>query len=524
MARNLPGPADAQRDPVGLQPSLVSLHYLMSALRRRWRLLIAIPFATALLGVAYLVTVPAASQASATYILVQPPNTDPATGMATDVSFLQTRAVASDVVESLDLAMTPEDFGESFVATPVTPNVLSVVLSAPDDAAAVERLGALTEAFLEFRTAQLQGQTKALTDGYQDQIDALAERVEALTKQYNSSSDAPPESPAAATANEVLAQRAQAQSEIVALQRKIEDANLTTQALVVASHVLDQPSVVPRSLLRRTVLVVASAVIGGVALGVGFVMVTALASSTLRRREDVARALDAPVRASVGRVRSLRVGRLVTRADRAQRNRELIVQYLADHIAGSDKPRHVLLGCVGDPRAIRGIVLGAADRLAAAGVEALVVDLSRSGSIAKGKGSKPTPEPGPGLPTTLRPEGIASLARGPLLPDRRGRGARAPGDPRWPAWERASVTLTVVDLDPSMPMDTLPSWGTELVVVVEAGRATAEMLASSAALVSRAGVDLTSALMFDADATDESCGFVGNEDPAAPTDAGKASG
>jgi capsular polysaccharide biosynthesis protein len=500
----------------------------MSALRRRWRLLIAIPLATALLGIAYLVTVPAASQASATYILVQPPNTDPATGMATDVSFLQTRAVASDVVESLDLPMTPEDFGKSFVATPVTSNVLYVVLSAPDDAAAVERLSALTEAFLGFRTAQLQGQTKALTDGYQEQIDALSERVEALTKQYNSLDDAPVESAAAATANEVLVQRAQAQSEIEALQRKIEDANLTTQALVVASHVLDEPSVVPRSPLRRTVLVVASAVIGGVALGVGFVVVTALASSTLRRREDVARALDAPVRASVGRVRSHRVRRLLTRADRAKHNRDLIVHYLADHVAGPDAPSHVLLGCVGDPRAVRGIVLGAADRLAAAGVETLVVDLSRSGSIAKGKAPKPTSEHGPGrsgLPTTLRPEGIAGLARGPLLPDGRGRGARAPaGDPRYPAWERASVTLTVVDLDPSMPMDTLPTWGTELVVIVEAGRATAEMLASSAALVARAGVDLSFALMFDADATDESYGFVGDEDPAAATDAGKASG
>jgi hypothetical protein len=222
------------------------------------------------------------------------------------------------------------------------------------------------------------------------------------------------------------------------------------------------------------------------------------------------------------------VRRLLTRTDRAKHNRDLIVQYLADHIAGSDAPRHVLLGCVGDPRAVGGIVLGAADRLAAAGVETLVVDLSRSGSIAKRRGSKPTSEPGQGgsaLPTTLRPEGIASLARGPLLPVGRGRGARAPaGDPTWPAWERASVTLTVVDLDPSVPMDTLPSWGTELVAVVEAGRATAEMLASSAGLVARAGVDLTFALMFDADASDESYGFVGDEDPAAPTDAGKASG
>src|SRR6187551_1832020 len=88
-----------------VQGSWVSLHYLRSSLRRRWRLVAATATAGLMLALAAMFLLPASVTASATVLLAHDPSQDPLTAISTDESLLQTRTVSEDVVDELDLPM-----------------------------------------------------------------------------------------------------------------------------------------------------------------------------------------------------------------------------------------------------------------------------------------------------------------------------------------------------------------------------------------------------------------------------------
>ena len=72
------------------------------------------------------------------------------------------------------------------------------------------------------------------------------------------------------------------------------------------SVVLDAAAPLPHSRLKKLILDAALGLVVGLVLGVGIVVVRALVSDRLRRRDDVAQALGAPVTLSVGAVRPRR--------------------------------------------------------------------------------------------------------------------------------------------------------------------------------------------------------------------------
>src|SRR4051812_18619117 len=80
-------------------PSFVNLHYLRSALRRRWRVWPPAGCIGMLLGLAYTVLVPPRTTGTVTLVLAHPPGSSPEAEMSTDVSLLQTRTVAERVVD-----------------------------------------------------------------------------------------------------------------------------------------------------------------------------------------------------------------------------------------------------------------------------------------------------------------------------------------------------------------------------------------------------------------------------------------
>ena len=63
---------------------------------------------------------------------------------------------------------------------------------------------------------------------------------------------------------------------------------------------------VPYSTKKKLITYGAVGLLGGLALGVTIVIVRALVSDRLRRRDDIAYALDAPVKLSVGTLRARR--------------------------------------------------------------------------------------------------------------------------------------------------------------------------------------------------------------------------
>jgi hypothetical protein len=91
----------------------------------------------------------------------------------------------------------------------------------------------------------------------------------------------------------------------------LKEANSTNQAatrintvkLIKGSQVLDRATLLPQHGKSHLALYVGGGLIGGLALGMFIVILRALISDRLRRRDDIARTLGAPVKLSVGTVK-----------------------------------------------------------------------------------------------------------------------------------------------------------------------------------------------------------------------------
>lgn len=509
----------------GPSTGFVSLHFLRSALRRRWPVWVAAALVGMMLGIAWTAAVPSKSHGTVTLLLAHDPGVDPATAMSTDVSLLRTRTVAQTVIDQLDLPMTTEGFQASTTVTPVTPTVLVIDVAAPDDTSAVDRARALYLAYLTFRATQMESQSKALVEGYQAQVAALQQQVTDLSGKYDllTAQGGAGQS----EASDVLTQRAQTYGQISQIQQLIDDAKLQANSIVKASHVLDPPSVVPQSAKKRIVLNTMAGLIGGLALGMGLVLFQALTSGRLRRRDEVAVALAAPVRFSTGPLtgRGSRWRRL-TRRSSPKRSLEVLVHGLESAISTPSKARPARLALVavddGEEGAMVVGALGA--HLAAEGKAVFLVDLTDSGRLEAALKKALARQQGPGPqvePVVHRPDGQPFLARGPLGASPDAATELSKGDPLRPAWNRADVVLALADVSPGVGVDHLTSWVDRVVLLVATGRSSAERLRTTGELVRAAGLELDFAMMVGADRTDESSG---RRDPQDPGWAGTGTG
>lgn len=388
-----PGPLETEPDAAS-SPVLVSLHYLRSALRRRWRVWVGLGLAGFVLGVAATVLMPAPSVSRSTVILAHDPAADPALAMATDLRLLGTRTVAQEVIDGLGLAMTPDDFHRTVTAEALTSEVLAISVHAEDQAAATERTELLTDVFMEFRAKQISAQSEALVDGYDERIAALERQVGRLTQQYETVTSSPTDD--GAQAADLLAQRTQANQQISEVRAEIADIELKAGAIIEASRILDDAGSVPQALLRRTALAGLSGLVGGTALGIGLVLTAALTTTRLRRREDVSRALAVTVRSGVGRIRPSRW--TPWRRDPAGRALDRLVQALESAMpAVPDRPVRLALASVDNPADATLVVAGLGVHLARQGVPVLLIDLSRSGDLQAAVDQRRTAAPRVGV-------------------------------------------------------------------------------------------------------------------------------
>lgn len=509
----------------GPSSGFVSLHFLRSALRRRWPVWVATALVGMMLGIAWTVAVPSKSHGTVTLLLAHDAGVDPTTAMSTDVSLLRTRTVAQRVIDQLDLRMTTEAFQASTTVTPATPTVLVIDVAAPDAASALARAKALSDTYLAFRGTQMKSQSQALVDGYQKQIDALKQQADDLSNKYAvlSAEGAAGQSEAA----DVLTQRAQVYGQIGQIGQLKQDATLQADSIVEASHELDPPSIVPQSAKKRIVLNTMAGLIGGLALGMGLVLFQALTSGRIRRRDEAAVALATPVRFSAGPLtgRGSRWRRL-TRRSSPKRSLEVLVHGLESAIPTPSKARPARLALVAvddaEEAALVAGTLGA--HLAAEGKAVFLVDLSESGRLKAALKKALARQQGPGPqvePVVHRPEGQPFLARGPLGAPPNATTELSKGDPVRPAWNRADVVLTLAEVSPGVGVDHLTSWVDRVVLLVAAGRSSAERLRTTGELVRSAGLELDFAMMVRADRTDESSG---RRDPQDPGWAGTGTG
>lgn len=506
----IPAPAHA--------PALVSLHYLRAALRRARRIWLGLALLGLLAGIGYSVLVPPPATGTVTLLLEHDPSEDGPTAMATDVSMLRTRAVADNVIDRLDLRMTPEAFQAGVETFPETSTILVITVAGTGEATAVERAGVLAREFLVFRSAQLRAHSNALIKGYERQVADRQREINRLTREYD---DLAAEGPTGdGQAAELLTRRAQVFGEISRIRQVLEETTLTTESVIAATSVLDEARAVPSVGLKRTVLLGASGLILGLGLGVGLVLLMAMTTDRVRRREDVAEVLEMPVRLSTGPLRRRPWSWLIHGRTHPDRALDMVVQGL-DNVVRPRQGRHSRFAIVstGNVAEATRIVAALGHRLAGHGLRACLVDLSAAGRLervfARTRAASSTQKLAV-VPSVIRPDVVPALARGP-------RGLRAGqacalenDEEALTAWRTADVVLVLAEVDPGLGVANLPTWASRLVLLVTAGRSSVEQLRTTATLVQSAnGINKEFVVLLGADRSDDSLGETVAADTAA---------
>ena len=490
-------------------PTLVSLHFIRSALRRRWLVCVLFAVVGLLAAAVFLVASPQAHTAKTVLVLSHDSENDPSRAMSTDVSLLGTRTVATKTIASLGLTMAPDEFLKSVRVESVSSELMSITLTAPTDAEAIRRLEALTTIYLGFRGEQLTLQSNVLVTGMQQRIEklqgemaALSRRIEQLAASSTSSDS---------TLSDTIAQRAYIQGQVDTLRQSVEDATLRNASVVTSSRVIDPPATDAAGLKRRIVLTLASGLIGGAALGCGTVLFFAITSERLRRRSDVAAALEVAVPVSVGRIAPLPQRWLSVPYLRALDHRRMVERHRLAHAIEMELPsprRWGPLGvvCIDNADEVRFAVVTAATNLAAEGCSVAVIDLTSQSNVEL-EAVSAMMDPGH-KPTLLRPPGIPVLAAS--MADLRVVGE---DDGTAPSLDHVDVTLVVADLDPSVGADYLVTWTDRVMIAVTAGRSSAEMVRTAADLVRTAGLEFRLAAVLRTERTDDSSGTAGFDLP-----------
>ncbi len=497
-------------------PALVTLHFLRAALRRSRGLCLVLMLAGGVLGATAAALLPATSSGTVSLLLAHDPDSNSTLAMENDVSLLRTRAVAAAVIDDLDLVMTPYSFLQTVTATATSSSILVVTVDGDERVPGEKRAAVLADTYLAFRASQMESQTSALTDNYVERIRALDDQVDELTERYDLLVTSGPTGQGEAA--DLLTRRSELMSEIASMQQKIESASLETRATVDASHVLDPASEVPTSTARRWVLSTASGLVGGAGLGIGLVLFVALTSDKLRRRADIAAALGVPVVASVrprSRARGVRKRLGQPRTSIAALCRPLL-EVVEPPPGGRSR---VALVSVDVPHVAGELVTAVALQLAKSDRKVVVVDLSHSRRVKgqlKGQVGRVAVDPGEQArlervvvqagPRRLRFV-LWSPEAGPLG-DWDSEAFQIPQGSKLQTFlDSADVVLSLVEADVTTGVGELASWADAAVVVVAAGRSSAERLRTTAAQIRAGGVTLHSALLVGADVTDETFGI-----------------
>ena len=503
--------AGASTRPVEFALGLASLPYIGSALRRRLRVWCATALLGVALGVGVYVKAPPPYQATTSVLLTLPGGVTSADAIQTDVTLARAPTVARNAMRQLGLTESISKFLTSYTVTAITDQVVQFTAGAPTSVEAVRRATALASAFLYFWDVELQKQ---------ERLDAvlLKEQVSAASLLWSQAAGQVSYLKSHRTAGGLR----RAEEQLVDCTNALKDAEeaaadnpVTTSSLVAGSRILDTAAALPRSPLKVPVLYAFTGLLGGLTVGVLYVMVGALTTDRLRRRDDVARALGAPVRLSVGSapVPSWRPGRrglAVTRSRDVQRVATRIRAALPRQSAGRAATLAVI--AVENPRSAAIPVLAVAIAHARAGFQVLLADLSAGAAAAKllgvrGTGVRIVTAEGqqfalvvPG-PDNLTPEGPLRHLSDP---------ARAWPDyatrPLAAAYQSADLLLTLVTLDPGVEADYLTTWATDAVAIVTAGEASATRIHTAGEMMRQAHLPVSAAFLLGADLNDLSIG------------------
>lgn len=518
---------NAVRDrPAAMTTSLVSLGFIKAAIRRSARFWCALAVVGLLVGIGFNVKYPSAYKASTSVLITYGPNDNPTSAVLDNQAIAQSRSVAQLALRKLGLQESVGGFAATISASVVTDRVILITVSAPSSAAAVTRANAVAAAFLQFRAEQMDTAQQLLLKSLQQQLDQAKQNVASINSQISQLSAQPTSSAQQADLKNLKAELGQAANQAAVDQQTISGtrASTATASAVTGSVVLDPAVPLAHSKLKYLLIYALTGFAVGLALGLGIVVVRAIVSDRLRRRDDVAYALGAPVKLSVGSVRQSR-RRPGRRGPTATSDSD--VQRIAAHLRGTvsasvGRPAALAVVPVDDAEvAARSLVSLAVSR-AEEGQRVVLADLADGRPAAMLADSK-----APGIRsvrirdvqlTLAVPDRNEIAPAGPLGRARAGAQRSEFTDAVASACGSADLLLTLVTLDPSLAWEDLAMWATSAVVVVTAGRSSWAKIHAVGEMVRLAGLSLTSAVLVGADKTDESLGVP--EHPGALTGIG----
>ncbi|HEU5044838.1 MAG TPA: hypothetical protein VFT75_11975 [Nocardioidaceae bacterium] len=532
--------------PADVDGDLVSLRFIGEALRRGRRVCAGLALVGLLLGAAVWVTHPPVPEASTTLLLDVGPEGQPGTAILNDQVMAESRGVAADALRALGLAQSIEDLESTYTADVVTDRVLRLTVSAPTSTEAVSRANAIASAFLAFRADQLRKQQTLQFQALDKVLSQQELNLATINARIREVSGTPATPSQEAELSSLRPRRDRAENALVELKSQVNatkaTAERTTAAMVGKSVVLDRASPLPQSHLKPLVLFSVAGLIAGLSAGLALVLLRALISDRLRRRDDVALALGAPVMLSIrakqpSRRRTGRRGLAATRSGDLQR----VVEFLRGSLPTDSGCRALAVVPVDDTRIAALSLVSLAASLAQENARVVVADLCSGAPAAKlvglqRPGVHAARVDGAQIEVVIPdPQEIAPV--GPLLPAPAST-ERGAGRQLAEAYESSDVLLTLATLDPSLASDHLRSWAADAVVVVTAGRSSWTKVQACGELIRLAGTRLVSALLVGADKWDESLGVgtaspgVGRElsspdrdgTPATPLDHGRVRG
>ena len=504
----------------------VNLGFIRAAIRRNLRFCLAAGLIGLIVGCGLYLKFPPATQASTSVFITNNPNQDAVSAMLTNVTLAESRPVAQAVIAKLGLHETPGSLQAASTASVVTNEVLQITANAPSSDEAIARAQALATAFLQFRAQMLERQQQQVQSALNAQANNAQQNLDAISKQITELSAQPATPDRQSKLSTLNASHAKAANSAAALQQTAEDnqvtAETTTANMVQGSQVLNVATADHHSRLKGALEYVASALVAGLAIGVGIVVVRAIVSDRLRRRDDVADVLGVPVRLSVGELSSRR--RLPGRPGQAsaqRREAQRLIAYLRNAVPGDAKsPAALAIVAVDDAAEVAPALVALARSYAREGKNVVLADMSPGTPAARLLGVRQ-----PGVHAVASqdvhltvavgaPDDIAPV--GPLRGGSRPAQLAQPSQELVSASDAADYLLSLVVLDPALGGDYLTTWASDVVVTVTAGQSSATRILAVGDMVRLAEADSVSAVLIRADKGDETLGLPAtqHQDPA----------
>ena len=500
--------------PINVTSGFTSLGFIKTALRRSARLWCLLAVVGVLIGAALYKEFPPAYQASTSVLIIDNPNQDPMIAIQNDISLAESHTVAQRVVQQLGLTQTVSSFLAAYTVSAVTDQVLLITVGAPSSNGAVSRAAAIATQFLKFHGQYAQTQQQQLASELSQQVSQAQQNLSSINQEI---------SQVAATASQaklknLRTQSTDASNALAQIQQyatsSLASGRTTTSSIVNGSQVLNPATPIVHSRLKGATLYVAGGLIGGLAVGMGIVVIAALVSDRLRRRDDIAEAIGAPVRLSVGTMRGRRFFPSLPGRSRARdRNMKLVVTHMNKCVPGALRGRQAWPSWRWTiEQVVAPAVVSLAVSSAKQGRQVVVADLSSGASAGrllgvKDPGIREVTQDGVRLKVVI-PDHDDAMPIGPLQNDMAPAQLAQANEALTAACASADLLVTLVTLDPAVGGDHLATWATDVVAVVTAGQSSGVKVHAAGEMIRLAGTRLDSVVLLDADKNDESLGAI----------------